>query len=242
MTIYLPPLDETLNFPDVETALSEPDGLLAIGGDLSPSRLLAAYRNGIFPWFGEEDPYLWWSPSERAVFWPEHFQPSRSLKKHCRKNRFFVTINTSFEQVIERCATIRGSDAIWITEDMRQAYTALHQAGHAHSVEIWDISDNLVGGLYGISVGQVFCGESMFSSLMNGSKIALWAFCQHFAAHGGKIIDCQMMNPHLESLGASPISRQDFIRKLSQMSDTVINDKCFAPGPVTWENPYIVNK
>ncbi len=195
MTIYLPPLDETLEFPNVETALPEPDGLLAIGGDLSTARLLAAYRKGIFPWFGEEDPYLWWSPSERAVFWPNTYRPSRSLKKFCRKYRFQVTVNTAFRQVIEQCATIRGPEAVWITQDMQHAYNELHQAGHAHSIEVWNGDNELVGGLYGLSLGQVFCGESMFSASVNGSKIALWAFCEHFSINGGRIIDCQMMNP-----------------------------------------------
>lgn len=216
MTIYLPPLDidPPFIFPHVNTALADPDGLLAMGGDLSPQRLIAAYEQGIFPWFSRQDPYLWWSPSERAIIDPTTFKPSRSLKKYVKRQKYRVSINIAFEQVIQQCAVIRGKDKEWITEEMRQAYLTLHQLGRAHSVEVW-YEEALIGGLYGINVGGLFCGESMFSLANNASKTALWYFCEHFKQHGGYLIDCQMMTEHLASLGATTITRQQFIQQLS---------------------------
>ncbi|RXJ73535.1 leucyl/phenylalanyl-tRNA--protein transferase [Veronia nyctiphanis] len=229
MTIYLPPLEENPEyFPPVSDALDDPDGLLAIGGDLSARRLSEAYRHGIFPWFGNNDPYLWWSPSERAIFTPETFNPSKSLKKFARKSGYRVSINTSFSDVINKCALIRGEDQVWITQEMRRAYTELHIAGKCHSVEVW-CQDELVGGLYGVSVGQMFCGESMFSAKTNASKIALWAFCKHFASAGGKVIDCQMMTDHLASLGAMPINRDNFIELLNQVKDQSLSATVYEP-------------
>lgn len=188
--------------------------MLAIGGDLSPERLIAAYSHGIFPWFSIGDPLLWWSPSERAVIQPDTFSPSKSLKKFVRKQGYRVSVNTAFEQVIEHCALIRGENSVWITEEMRQAYIRLHQLGAAHSIEVWQ-DGALIGGLYGVSVGSLFCGESMFSLKANASKTALWYFCHHFARHGGKLIDCQMMTEHLASLGAAPLAREAFIERLT---------------------------
>jgi leucyl/phenylalanyl-tRNA--protein transferase len=220
MTLFLPPLAaDDFRFPPVSDALAHPDGLLAIGGDLSAARLMSAYRSGIFPWFGEEDPLLWWSPSERAIIRPSDFHVSRSLRKAARKSQVTVTINHAFEAVIHQCAAIRGPEQTWITDQMREAYLALHYQHDAHSVEVWQ-EDQLVGGLYGVAVGQFFCGESMFSLIDNGSKFALWQFCRHFQAQGGQYIDCQMMTPHLASLGAKAWPRDEFIHALYAARDS----------------------
>ncbi|NGN97741.1 leucyl/phenylalanyl-tRNA--protein transferase [Grimontia sp. S25] len=228
MTIYLPPLDDNNPdfFPPVSSALEEPDGLLAIGGDLSPERLRVAYSKGIFPWFGTDEPLLWWSPAERAVIDPIAFVPSRSLKKYVRKQGYRVSINRAFEQVIQHCALIRGENQVWITPEMREAYIRLHQLGSAHSVEVWQ-EDELIGGLYGVNVGSLFCGESMFSLKTNASKTALWYFCEHFRHHGGKLIDCQMMTDHLASLGAEPVQRHDFTLLLSELKHQITDASLF---------------
>ena len=207
MTIYLPCLGEYEDsFPDVESALTEPDGLLAFGGDLSPHRIINAYKNGIFPWFSEQDPILWWSPAKRAVISPHKFTPSKSLKKHVRRAKLTVTLNHATEQVIQLCASTRPPEETWITQEMIDAYIELVHLGFCHSVEVWR-EDMLVGGLYGIKLGQLFCGESMFSIESNASKVAFWHLCQHFAGVGGQLIDCQIMNPHLEKLGVAEIQR-----------------------------------
>ncbi|MFD2177350.1 leucyl/phenylalanyl-tRNA--protein transferase [Veronia pacifica] len=229
MTIYLPPLEDNPNyFPPVSDALDDPDGLLAIGGDLSTKRLHQAYRRGIFPWFSNNDPYLWWSPSERAIFSAPDFTPNKSLRKFARKADYRVSINTAFSDVIYNCALIRGDDQVWITQEMREAYTELHLKGLCHSVEVW-YQDELIGGLYGVSVGQMFCGESMFSKRSNASKIALWAFCEHFSAAGGKVIDCQMMTEHLASLGAVAIKREEFIPLLDTLKDKYLKHEVYDP-------------
>ncbi|MGF1807574.1 leucyl/phenylalanyl-tRNA--protein transferase, partial [Aliivibrio sifiae] len=186
---------------------------------------------GIFPWYSENDPILWWSPSIRGVFLPDLFLPSKSLKKFFRKSNYEITINKSTNQVIELCASTRGPDETWIMPEMIQAYKQLAKLGHCHSVEIW--SDNvLIGGLYGLQIGQVFCGESMFSLKTNASKIALWKFCEHFVASGGQLIDCQMMNPHLESLGAVEMERVNFTIKLNQLASQTVSSHCYLPQPI----------
>lgn len=198
-------LDEhDIRFPD--PALAEPDGLLAVGGDLSPDRLIAAYRQGIFPWFSEESPILWYSPHERFVLFPEELKISKSMRQLLRSNRFRVTNNRAFDQVIAACAAQprRNQDGTWITAGMQEAYRRLHRLGYAHSVEIW--RDNaLVGGLYGVAIGSVFCGESMFSAEANASKTALITLCQSQAY---LLIDCQVYTDHLASLGARMIPRE----------------------------------
>lgn len=229
MTIYLPSLDlhDKTTFPSVESAFAEPDGLLAMGGDLSPERLLAAYRQGIFPWFSDPEPYLWWSPSQRAVLDPHTFKPSRSLKKSLRKHHYAVSLNRCFEKIIEQCALTRPKNETWVTLEMRNAYTALHRRGQAHSVEVWE-NNELVGGLYGVSIGGVFCGESMFSLKTDASKTALWFFCAHFRQHGGQLIDCQMMTPHLQSMGAQPLPREGFIAKIQTLKNLSMPPSLFA--------------
>jgi len=203
-------LDERLIFPD--PALAEGDGLLAIGGDLSAERLILAYQNGIFPWYSEGDPILWFAPHERFVLFPDELRISKSMRQIVRSNKFRVTFNQSFAEVIRACADARreGQDGTWITTEMQQAYINLHQLGVAHSVEVW-LDDVLAGGLYGVEVGHVFCGESMFSKVSNASKLALITLCQT-----GKyqVIDCQLHTEHLESMGARMIPRDEFMSVL----------------------------
>lgn len=237
MTIYLPQLSsENYDFPPVDQALSEPNGLLAFGGDLQPQRIIEAYRNGIFPWYGPNEPILWWSPSPRAVFIPDSFIPSRSLKKFQRKTKYQVSINKATEQVIDYCASTRSAEETWLNAEMRTAYKLLTARKVCHSVEVWDSSGRLVGGLYGLSLGHMFCGESMFSLATNASKVALWYFCQHFSQFGGQLIDCQVMNPHLDSLGAVELAREEFFPLLRQLQKQPINNHCFAPQWLTHQS------
>ncbi|WP_041393977.1 leucyl/phenylalanyl-tRNA--protein transferase [Photobacterium profundum] len=229
MAIYLPELDpENTLFPKPETALDEPNGLLAFGGDLQPARLLAAYRQGIFPWYSNGEPILWWSPAPRAIFLPNEFKPSKSLRKFYRKSGYQITLNNACHDVIRQCANCRSPEETWITEDMIQAYQTMHNLGHCHSVEVWH-QDKLVGGFYGLQIGSVFCGESMFSLADNASKIALWFFCRHFSNQGGTLIDCQVMNNHLESLGALEIPRAPFMQQLHQQRAAIIKPNSFVP-------------
>lgn len=233
MAIYLTELDcDELWFPSSFDALDDPNGLLAFGGDLSSERLLLAYQNGIFPWYGPGEPILWWSPSPRAVFDPKTFQPSKSLKKFQRKHQYQVTINHATEQVIDYCASTRSKEETWLNEEMRSAYKQLAQQGHCHSVEVWK-DDTLIGGLYGLAIGQVFCGESMFSLATNASKIALWYFCEHFQRHQGQLIDCQVLNPHLASLGAIELNRQDFSQRLLSFNSKPLLENCFLKQALT---------
>ncbi|OLQ87948.1 leucyl/phenylalanyl-tRNA--protein transferase [Vibrio panuliri] len=229
MAIYLTELDSNnLSFPSPFEALDDPNGLLAFGGDLSSARLVTAYHNGIFPWYGPDEPILWWSPSQRAVFDPKTFKPARSVKKFQRKHQYQVSINRAFDQVIDHCAALRSAEETWINEEMRNAYKQLAQLGHCHSVEVWQ-QNQLIGGLYGLSVGQLFCGESMFSLQSNASKIALWYFCDHFKQYGGKLIDCQVLNDHTQSLGAFELPREDFIKSLLSLRQQAVDKQCFQP-------------
>jgi len=212
---WIDPNSEDVSFPDINLAAHEPDGLLAIGGDLSAKRLINAYQHGIFPWYSGDQPILWWSPDPRFVLFPEHLKISRSLKKTIRKQRFEITINKDFYAVIEHCSSIPrpGQNGTWITNEMKQAYIQLNQAGIAYSVEAWE-NNQLAGGLYGIALGSVFFGESMFSHKTDASKVAFSQFVQHLQSIGFKLIDCQIYTEHLESLGAKQIPRHDFSRLL----------------------------
>lgn len=220
------------DFPNPELAWHDPDGLLAFGGDLSSKRLICAYQRGIFPWFSHQDPLLWWSPSVRAYFDPKTYQPAKSLKKFQRKHQYQVTFNRDTEQVIRQCANTRSQEETWITTEMQEAYIDLAKLDHCQSVEVWQ-DNTLIGGLYGLTIGQMFCGESMFSIADNASKIALWYFCHYFAHHNGKMIDCQMMNPHLESLGAKPLPRRDYLALLHSLKHQSMSTNYLVPQTLT---------
>jgi leucyl/phenylalanyl-tRNA--protein transferase len=201
-------------FPDTSFALDEPNGVLAAGGALSVDWLLAAYRQGIFPWFSDDEPILWWTPAPRTILLPSNFHLSKSLRKLIRKQPYRITQNLAFQSVIHHCAETRKDQAgTWIVDPMINAYITMHQAGHAHSVECWDAEDQLVGGLYGISLGSVFFGESMFSRANNASKL-----CLHHLIQSGncQLIDCQMATAHLMSLGAIEVDRDQFESMLNK--------------------------
>ncbi|MGY2288418.1 leucyl/phenylalanyl-tRNA--protein transferase [Pseudomonas sp. SDO528_S397] len=210
---------DTLTFPPLAQAMREPNGLLAAGGDLSPDRLVQAYRHGCFPWFSQGQPILWWSPDPRTVLFPEELHISRSLAKLLRQQRYTVTFDQDFASVIQACAEPRSyADGTWITDSIQSAYIALHQRGYAHSVEVWD-DGRLVGGVYGLAMGQMFFGESMFSRADNASKFGFVTLVKHLQAWGFVLIDCQMHTNHLQSLGARAISRSDFVNYLHEHLD-----------------------
>ncbi len=208
------PYDQTMDFPSVENALEDPNGLLAVGGDLSAARLVSAYRNGIFPWFNHDQPILWWSPDPRMVLFPQDFHLSRRLKKTIRQNKFQLTFDTCFEQVMRACAQPRPTQPeTWITPAMLRAYVELHEQGIAHSFESWQ-DGKLVGGLYGIAIGKVFFGESMFSFQTDASKIVFAHAVSVLTQWGYELIDCQVASEHLASFGAADISRKEFTAHL----------------------------
>lgn len=209
--------ENNLYFPNPALALAEPEGLLAFGGDLSPERLQAAYRQGIFPWYGADDPILWWSPDPRTVFTPTSLHCSRSMRRFMRQTKLKVTLNYDFPAVIRHCATVHEPAGTWIHPEMISAYIALHNIGQAHSIEVWD-QQQLVGGLYGVGVERIFCGESMFHTCTNASKLALLIFCQNFFAAGGELLDAQVDNPHLQSLGARALPRIQYLALLNRQN------------------------
>lgn len=210
MLYSLDATDPAEPFPDPAHAERDPDGLLAIGGDLTHERLLNAYRRGIFPWFGEHDPILWWSPDPRMVLFPDKLRVSRSLGKALRKEKFSISFDQAFSEVIRACAAPRRDEpGTWISADMVQAYEQLYQQGIAHSAEAWQ-GKELVGGLYGIALGRVFFGESMFSKVADASKVAFVQLVDRLKQSGYALIDCQVYTPHLESLGAELIPRSAF--------------------------------
>lgn len=215
--LRLPWLDQGPDFPPVASALAEPDGLLAAGGDLSASRLLEAYRHGIFPWYGPEQPILWWSPDPRLVLRPSNIRISRSMDKVLRNRSYEVRFDTEFERVVRACAAPRDEDGgTWISEDMIVAYRALHELGFAHSVETW-VDEQLVGGLYGINIGRMFYGESMFSRVADASKIALVHLCQVLKQHDYPLIDCQMQTAHLQRMGGETMPRAQFCQEVAEL-------------------------
>lgn len=206
-------LTQALTFPNVNTA--NRDGIVAIGGDLSPERLQLAYRSGIFPWFEDDDPILWWSPNPRMVLFLQELRVTKSMRNILNRQEFKVTFNQDFRSVISNCQKIKrdGQQGTWITNDMIEAYCNLHALGIAQSVEVWQ-NDELVGGLYGIDMGHVFCGESMFSKVSNASKVAFITLVNHLKSKNYQLLDCQVYNPHLESLGCREIERNDFMKIL----------------------------
>ncbi len=206
-------LGKEIYFPDVETA--NPNGIVAIGGDLSAGRLIHAYQNGIFPWYNEGEPIIWYSPDPRMVLYPEELKISKSMRQIIRKDIFKITFNQNFKDVIRQCKIISRKDqpGTWITDEMEKAYIELNRLGIAKSVEVWQ-NNNLAGGLYGVDLGHIFCGESMFSKVSNASKAALIYLTQKVASEGCQLIDCQVYNSHLASLGAREIPRKAFIQIL----------------------------
>ncbi len=221
------------DFPPVDSALIEPSGLLAIGGDLSPERLISAYRQGIFPWYSADQPILWWSPDPRCVLYPHQLNISRSLRKTLKNQKFTVSYDTAFDQVLAGCRAPRVyEENTWITDPMAKAYQQLHRLGYAHSVETW-LNGELVGGLYGLSMGKLFFGESMFSRVSDASKVAFVYLVKNLAAYDFPLIDCQLANDHLLSLGASSISRIEFIAYLK----TYLNQP-IQPEKNPWLHPW----
>jgi len=213
----IPFLEPDEPFPPVDRALRDPNGLLAAGGDLSPERLLDAYARGIFPWFGDDDPLLWWSPDPRMVLVTDDLRISRSLRRVLRSGRFQVTMDTAFAEVMAGCAEPRAEqDGTWITRDMTEAYARLAALGFAHSVEAWS-DGTLAGGLYGVAIGRMFFGESMFSRVSDASKVALVHLVRQLQRWGLPMIDCQMSTPHLASLGARDVARADFVREVGRL-------------------------
>lgn len=211
-------LEKDTPFPPIGNALAEPNGLLAIGGDLSSERLLTAYRSGVFPWFSQGEPVLWWTPNPRMVLFTKDFKVSKSLAKRLKKNDYEVKFNTQFRQVMEACAETNrpDQDGTWITPDIIDAYCELHQLGYAHSAETW-IDNTLVGGLYGVLINKMFYGESMFHHVTDASKIAFAHMVDYLKSKGIGMIDCQMNTKHLASLGAKEIHRTEFMTKLNEL-------------------------
>lgn len=223
LSMHLPRLaDDPLSpFPPPDAALAEPPGLLAWGGDLSVPRLLGAYRQGIFPWFSDGQPILWWSPDPRMVLRTGQVHLPRRLRRELRHSDWRVGADSAFAAVVSACATAPrpGQDGTWITAGMREAYLALHAGGHAHSLEVWDGSGALVGGIYGVRIGRMFFGESMFSAQSGGSKVALAALCHAMDAAGMPLLDCQVVSPHLRTLGAVAIARTSFLREVAPLAE-----------------------
>ncbi|AWB67612.1 leucyl/phenylalanyl-tRNA--protein transferase [Saccharobesus litoralis] len=235
MTTAVYQLDpERIEFPPATHALSHPNGLLAIGGDLSIPRLIQAYNNGIFPWYNPGEPILWWSPDPRAILELDEFHLSRSLKKSLRTKGFTYSVNLAFSEVIAQCANIRAKhERTWITEDIYQSYNQLHAQGIAHSVEVWQ-NNILVGGLYGINVGKIFCGESMFHTQTDASKCAMAILVQILREHDYQFIDCQLQNDHLKSLGVKEIKREHFLSQLNCYKQMSTDSACWQPRSIDY--------
>ncbi len=223
----LPWLDPNqLWFPPADEALEDPDGLLALGGDLRPDRLLLAYRNGIFPWFSDDQPILWWSPDPRCVLPPNDIHISKSLRRTLNQRKFSITADQCFSRVIRLCANTRA-EGTWITDDMMAAYGQLHRLGHAHSIEVWNRNGELAGGMYGLAIGRCFFGESMFSLETNASKVLMVHLARQLADWGYQLMDCQVESDHLLTMGASSIPRAEFLSILRACVDR-------KPGTSDW--------
>lgn len=237
--------NDTSWFPDPKTALSEPNGLLAIGGDLQPERIFNGYQQGVFPWYSEDEPLMWWSPDPRALFPNCEIKLNKSLKKFLNKCDYSVSINTNFTQVMELCAKPRAnSEGTWIMPEMVEAYSQLHQQGKAHSIEIWLINSDgkqLVGGLYGVLVGDCFCGESMFSIQPNASKLALLCLAVLMKSSDTAMIDCQLPNPYLMSMGAQLASRDVYLQKLTHARQKSLAKQVFSPRFIEWRSKILAD-
>ena len=224
----------SLAFPPLESALTEPNGLLAVGGDLTPQRLVQAYSEGIFPWFSDGEPIMWWSPNPRAIIPTKEIRVNRTLRKFLSKTPYQVSINRAFDQVIELCADAPfRHDETWIVPEMMSAYRQLHLLGHAHSVEVWD-QEHLVGGLYGVAINGFFSGESMFYKAPNASKIALVTLAKQLESKGITFIDCQITNPFLEDMGCIEINRSEFIKQTKAMQKVSLSSDFWVPRIVSY--------
>lgn len=231
MITVLNPFNKNQSFPDVQKALEQPNGLLAVGGCLSAQRLKNAYRRGIFPWYGQGEPILWWSPDPRLILFPESIKVSRSMRKRLRRSEFIFTFDTCFKDIMEACSRPRSyTTGTWITAEVKRAYTELHQLGCAHSFEVWH-QDKLVGGLYGVAIGRIFFGESMFHEITDASKAALIFACHCLIKWNYKLIDCQVHTDHLASLGAIEIPRAHFIEYLNRYCDIPPNREAWIVEP-----------
>ncbi|KMT66362.1 leucyl/phenylalanyl-tRNA--protein transferase [Catenovulum maritimum] len=233
MALYQLSSDD-LTFPNPQLALDNPNGLLAIGGDLSSTRLINAYKLGIFPWFNPEEPILWWSPNPRGVITPAEFKLNRSTKKSIKRSNFSFTVNQAFSDVIQNCAKLRVKEGTWISDEMISAYTKLHEEKYAHSIEVWQ-NDKLVGGLYGIGLGALFCGESMFHLATDASKAAFWQLCELAKKFGIQLIDCQMQNSHLQTLGIYEIERNDFLTISAELQQASISSDVWHKRQLKYE-------
>lgn len=224
---------DCLAFPPLHNALENPNGLLAVGGDLSIKRLHNAYLNGVFPWYSENDPIMWWSPDPRAIINTSNVRINRTLNKFIKKNPYRVTLNHAFKDVIRLCANAPfRTDGTWIIDEMLNAYLNLHENNLAHSIEVWE-NNELVGGLYGVAINGYFSGESMFYTKKNASKIALVALAKHLKSENISMIDCQIVNDFLEDMGCVEISREDFIREQKQHTDMSISNNFWQPKELT---------
>ena len=229
---WLDPHDQDAPFPPARSALTDPEGLIAAGGDLKPERLLRAYHQGLFPWYEEDQPILWWSPNPRGVLYPKDFIAHKSLVRRIKNSRWKITFNHSFLEVMRACAEPRSnSRGTWITEDMIQAYVDLHKLKHAHSLEVWNDSNELIGGIYGISIGAIFFGESMFSRTTDASKVALLYLSAYLDYWGYEIIDTQLPSAHLSSLGGSEISREKYLSMLAKLTQKPCSQSAWNTQP-----------
>ena len=227
--------NDTNSFPDPESALDDPEGLVAAGGDLSVDRLTYAYNNGIFPWYQDDQPILWWSPNPRGVIYPQQYIAHNSVLRTLKREQWQITIDQSFKQVMLACAEPRSySKSTWITDEMLTAYCQLHALGHAHSIEVWSRDKQLVGGIYGLSIGQIFSGESMFSRADDGSKIALMYLCAYLDTWNYTLIDTQLPSKHLSSLGGISLSRKEYL-------DHLATAKLSEPDDDAWNNESTIN-
>ena len=232
---WLDPHNEHAPFPHADDALENPDGLVAAGGDLSPTRILRAYHQGLFPWYEEDQPILWWSPNPRGILYPQSYIAHKSLLRTLKRNNWHITHDESFHEVMTACAEPRGyARGTWITQEMIRAYTELHQLSYAHSVEVRDESKHIIGGIYGISIGTIFFGESMFSRITDSSKIALLFLSAYLDTWGYKVIDTQLPSKHLASLGGIEISREKYLSLLSQHTQEQVHENA-------WQNDFELN-
>ena len=216
---WLDPYDPNAPFPSAESALKDPEGLVAAGGDLNAKRLLRAYHEGLFPWYEEDQPILWWSPNPRGILYPKDFIAHKSLLRTIKNNQWKISYDRSFLDVMKACAEPRSnSRGTWITDDMIEAYVHLHELNHAHSLEVWNESDELIGGIYGISIGTIFFGESMFSRVTDASKVALLYLSAYLDSWGYDIIDTQLPSAHLTTLGGSEMTRNKYLNELSKFT------------------------